>query len=55
MLTRIDPPLNNYVYILCVQKQIKEKLYKKKFKLGTYLFKFIYTNIAGPFSVIGYN
>ena len=55
MLTGMDLPLDNYVYILYIQRQIKEKLYKRKFKLETYLFKFIYTDIAGPFPVIGYN
>ena len=55
MLTRIDPPPDNCVCILCVQGQIKEKPYKRKFKLGIYLFKFIYTDIAGLFPVIGYN
>ena len=55
MLTRIDPPLNNYICVPYVQRRIKEKPYKRKFKLRTYLFKFIYTDIASPFSVIGYN
>ena len=51
----MDPPLNNCVCVPYVQRQMKEKLYKRKFKLGTYLFKFIHTDIAGPFFVIGYN
>ena len=55
MLIGMDPPPNNYIYILCIQGRIKEKLYKRKFKLGIYPLKFIYTNIAGPFPVIGYN
>jgi hypothetical protein len=55
MSIRMDLPLNNCIYIPCVQKQIKKKLYKRKFKPGTYLLKFIYTDITGPFPVTGYN
>ena len=51
----MDPPPDNYVCVLYVQGRIKEKLYKKKFKLGTYPLKFIYTDIASPFPIIGYN
>ena len=55
MSTGMDPPPDNCVCVPYIQRQMKEKPYKRKFKPGTYLFKFIYTDIAGPFSVIGYN
>ena len=55
ILIGMDPPLNNYIYVPCVQGQIKEKPHKRKFKLGTYLLKFIHINITGSFPVIGYN
>ena len=55
MLIGMDPPLNNCVYVPYVQGWMKEKLYKRKFKLGIYPLKFIYTDIASPFPIIGYN
>ena len=55
MLTKIDLPLDNYICVPYIQGRIKEKPYKRKFKLGIYSLKFIHTDIAGPFPVIGYN
>ena len=55
MLIGMDPPLDNCVCIPCIQRRIKEKLYKRKFKLEIYPLKFIHTDIAGPFPVTGYN
>jgi hypothetical protein len=51
----MDPPPDNCVCIPCVQGRMKEKPHKKKFKPGTYPLEFIYTDIAGPFPVTGYN